>query len=131
MVLNADSPNLPTALLIETAAILARPGDRAVLGPSSDGGYYLLGLKTAHRRMFEDIAWSTGGVAAQTLERAREIGLEVHSLPVWYDVDDMEGLSRLHGELFGEDTARRSPNSYPPHFPGANRKADAPAVARP
>jgi hypothetical protein len=117
VVLNADSPTLPTALLIETAAVLARPGDRAVLGPSSDGGYYLLGLKTAHRRMFEDIAWSTGGVAAQTLERAREIGLEVHSLPVWYDVDDMEGLSRLHGELFGEDTARRSPSSYPPHFP--------------
>ncbi len=117
VVLNADSPNLPTALLIETAAILARPGERAVLGPSSDGGYYLLGLKTAHRRMFEDIAWSTGSVAAQTLERAREIGLEVHSLPVWYDVDDMEGLSRLHGELFDEDTSRRSPNSYPPHYP--------------
>ncbi len=101
VVLNADSPTLPTALLIETAAVLARPGDRAVLGPSTDGGYYLLGLKTAHRRMFEDIAWSTDSVAAQTLERAREIGLDVHSLPVWYDVDDMEGLSRLHGELSG------------------------------
>jgi glycosyltransferase A (GT-A) superfamily protein (DUF2064 family) len=59
VVLNADSPTLPTALLIETAAVLAQPGDRAVLGPSNDGGYYLLGLKTAHRRMFEDIAWST------------------------------------------------------------------------
>jgi hypothetical protein len=115
VVLNADSPTLPTALLIETAAVLARPGDRAVLGPSSDGGYYLLGLKIAHRRMFEDIAWSTGSVAAQTLERAREIGLEVHSLPVWYDVDDMEGLRRLHGELFGEDLARRPAGSYPPH----------------
>jgi hypothetical protein len=117
VVLNADSPTLPTALLIETAAVLARPGDRAVLGPSSDGGYYLLGLKTAHRRLFEDIAWSTESVAEQTLERAREIGLDVHSLPVWYDVDDMEGLSRLHGELFGEDPARRSPGSYPPHYP--------------
>ena len=67
VVLNSDSPTLPTALLIETAELLARPGDRAVLGPSSDGGYYLLGLKTAHRRMFEDIAWSTERVAAQTL----------------------------------------------------------------
>src|ERR1700740_507742 len=53
-VLNADSPPLPTSFLIETAAVLARPGDRAVLGPSADGGYYLLGLKTAHRRLFED-----------------------------------------------------------------------------
>ena len=43
VVLNSDSPTLPTALLIETAEALARPGERAVLGPSSDGGYYLLG----------------------------------------------------------------------------------------
>ena len=43
--------------------MLAQPGERAVLGPSTDGGYYLLGLKTAHRRLFEDIAWSTERVA--------------------------------------------------------------------
>jgi rSAM/selenodomain-associated transferase 1 len=99
VVLNSDSPTLPTALLVETAEVLARPGDRAVLGPSSDGGYYLLGLKAAHRHMFADIAWSTERVAQQTLERAREIGLEVHRLPVWYDVDDVEGLQRLRAEL--------------------------------
>ena len=99
VVLNSDSPTLPTAYLVETAAALARPGDRAVLGPSSDGGYYLLGLKTAHRHMFENIAWSTEQVAKQTLERAREIGLDVHRLPVWYDVDDIDGLRRLHAEL--------------------------------
>jgi len=99
VVLNADSPTLPTALLNETAELLARPGDRAVLGPSSDGGYYLLGLKAAHRRMFEDIAWSTEHVAEQTLERARQIDLDVHLLPVWYDVDDIETLRRLRAEL--------------------------------
>jgi hypothetical protein len=99
VVLNSDSPTLPTAYLVETAAALARPGDRAVLGPSSDGGYYLLGLKTAHRHMFENIAWSTEQVARQTLERAREIGLAVHRLPVWYDVDDVDGLRRLRAEL--------------------------------
>ena len=99
VVLNSDSPTLPTSLLIETAERLARPGDRAVLGPSSDGGYYLLGLKTAHRRMFENIDWSTERVAEQTLERAREIDLDVHMLPVWYDVDDVESLRMLHAEL--------------------------------
>jgi uncharacterized protein len=99
MVLNSDSPTLPTAFLVETAEALARPGDRAVLGPSSDGGYYLLGLKVAHRRLFEDIAWSTERVAEQTLQRAGEIGLEVHRLPVWYDVDDVESLRRLQSEL--------------------------------
>ena len=45
VVLNSDSPTLPTSLLVETAQVLARPGDRAVLGPANDGGYYLLGLK--------------------------------------------------------------------------------------
>ena len=99
VVLNSDSPTLPTAFLVETGGSLARPGERAVLGPSSDGGYYLLGLKTAHRRMFEDIAWSTERVAQQTLERAREIELDVHMLPVWYDVDDVDGLRRLGREL--------------------------------
>src|SRR6202161_4198732 len=77
VVLNADRPTLPTSLLVDTASILARPGDRAVIGPSTDGGYYLLGLKTAHRRLFEDITWSTDRVAAQTLERARELKLDV------------------------------------------------------
>jgi rSAM/selenodomain-associated transferase 1 len=101
VVLNADSPTLPTSLLVDTASILARPGDRAVIGPSTDGGYYLLGLKTAHRRLFEDIDWSTERVAAQTLQRAREIGLSVHVLPAWYDVDEVEALRQLHAELCG------------------------------
>jgi uncharacterized protein len=116
VVLNSDSPTLPTALLVETAEALARPGDRAVLGPSSDGGYYLLGLKTAHRRMFEDIAWSTERVAGQTLERAREIGLEVHKLPGWYDVDDIEGLRRLHAELCEPDGGSGRRGAHNPHY---------------
>jgi len=113
VVLNSDSPTLPTALLIDTAAALAEPGDRIVLGPSSDGGYYLLGLKAAHRRMFEDIDWSTERVAAQTLERAREIGLDVRTLPIWYDVDDVDGLRRLNAELRGDDRGRH--RGHAPH----------------
>lgn len=98
-VLNADSPTLPPAFLAEAAGVLAQPGDRAVLGPSTDGGYYLLGLKQRHARLFEDITWSTDVVAAQTLERAAEIGLPVHILPTWYDVDDAEALTTLRGEV--------------------------------
>jgi uncharacterized protein len=100
VVLNSDSPTLPTALLVETAEMLARPGDRAVLGPSTDGGYYLLGIEQAHRRLFDDIDWSTERVARQTLDRANEIGLDVHCLPAWYDVDDSQALRQLHAELF-------------------------------
>ena len=100
VVLNSDSPTLPTSLLVETARVLARPGDRAVLGPALDGGYYLLGLKAQHHRLFEDIAWSTERVAQQTLERAAELKLPVHILPTWYDVDDIAGLKMLRAELF-------------------------------
>ncbi|MEP9355392.1 TIGR04282 family arsenosugar biosynthesis glycosyltransferase [Xanthobacter sp. KR7-65] len=99
-VLNADSPTLPPALLAEMADMLARPGERAVLGPSTDGGYYVLGLKTPRWRLFEDIDWSTERVCRQTLARAAEIGLDVHLLPPWYDVDDASALRLLHGELF-------------------------------
>ena len=100
VVLNADSPTLPRSLLIETADALAQQGERIVLGPSNDGGYYLLGLKRQHPRLFQDIAWSTEHVVRQTLQRAAEIDLPVHVLPEWYDVDDVNGLRMLQTELF-------------------------------
>jgi rSAM/selenodomain-associated transferase 1 len=105
VVLNSDSPTLPAEYLIRTAALLAAPGDRAVLGPAEDGGYYLLGLKQAHAHMFAGIGWSSEHVAAQTRARAREIGLELVELPDWYDVDDAEALDRLIEEL-GRDEER-------------------------
>lgn len=111
--LNSDSPTLPTAYLVTAATLLAAPGDRAVLGPSVDGGYYLLGLKAPHRRLFEDIDWSTERVARQTLERAAEIGLPVHVLPSWYDVDDAEGLQALAREIIYAQPFRSSGHRPP------------------
>jgi uncharacterized protein len=98
---NADSPNLPTDFLVEAARALQRPGDRVVLGPAEDGGYYLIGLKFRHRRLFEDIAWSTESVLEQTLDRAAELGLDTVVLPRWYDVDDIDSLRRLTNEVLG------------------------------
>jgi len=96
---NSDSPTLPTALLVEAARVLAMPGDRVVLGPAEDGGYYLIGLKRPHRRLFEDIAWSTEHTFGQTLERTAELGLEALTLRCWYDVDDPESLRRLMADI--------------------------------
>jgi uncharacterized protein len=78
---------------------LSRAGDRMVLGGSDDGGYYLIGIKRLHHRLFEQIDWSTERVFEQTLERAREIGLTTELLPAWYDVDDAGTLERLRREL--------------------------------
>jgi hypothetical protein len=98
--IDSDSPTLPRALLTAAIAELSRPGERVVLGPADDGGYYLIGMRRAHRRLFEEIDWSTADVAAQTIARAREINLDVALLPAWYDVDDAQALRRLSVELF-------------------------------
>jgi uncharacterized protein len=113
VVLNSDSPTLPTALLVRTAVALAADGDRVVLGPADDGGYYLLGMKAAHAHLFADIAWSTDSVAQTTRIRAARLGLDVVELPAWYDVDDQVGLNRLLGEIGGD-----GPGSFNTVIPG-------------
>lgn len=97
--INSDSPTLPAKILTTAASLLAQDGDRVVLGPSQDGGYYLIGLKRPHRYLFERIAWSTADVLSHTIERAAEIDLPVELLPMWYDVDDAVTLRLLCEEL--------------------------------
>ncbi len=127
-VLNADSPTLPTSVLVELARRLAAPGDRCVLGAAEDGGYYALGVKQVHAGLFADIDWSTGRVAEQTRERARGLRLDLVELPVWYDVDDRAALDRLVSELSG---ARRSDGRVPyaaPATAACVRALDLPAL---
>jgi uncharacterized protein len=123
---NSDSPTLPTAFLAEAAEALRAPGDRVVIGPASDGGYYLIGLKEAHQRLFEDITWSTERVFPQTLERAASIGLEVVTLPRWYDVDDAASLGWLLREIL---TGERPPDCTRQGFAAPNTSAYLQALA--
>ncbi len=97
--IDSDSPTVPAAAFEETIAALKRPGDRIVLGPSDDGGYYLIGLKRAHAAPFAGISWSTAAVFAETMAAAEAAGIEVVVLPMWYDVDDAATLSVLTAEL--------------------------------
>jgi rSAM/selenodomain-associated transferase 1 len=101
LLVNADSPTMPPLLLAVALAALRAPGDRAVIGPATDGGYYLIGLKHPHARLFADIPWSTPGVMDATLARARELGLVVALLPPWYDVDDAQSLAVLVDDIDG------------------------------
>jgi len=101
--IDSDSPTVPGDAFAQAVDILSRPDDSVMLGPSDDGGYYLIGLKKAHRRLFERIDWSTDRVLEQTVAAANEINLPVHLLPTWYDVDDRATLSRLCQELFGNN----------------------------
>jgi uncharacterized protein len=101
--IDSDSPTVPAGNYAEAAGLLSATEDRVVLGPSDDGGYYLIGLKKPHRHLFERIDWSTERVLKQTIQRATEIGLEVKLLPAGYDVDDGAGLRRLCDELLGKN----------------------------
>ena len=107
LLVNGDSPTLPPRLLVQAIKNLREPGDRMVLGPASDGGYYLIGLKHPHKHLFTQIAWGTETVARSTCERAAEIGLATTLLPEWYDVDDIQTLRWLQDELAGRSTRFR------------------------
>jgi uncharacterized protein len=100
--IGSDSPTLPFHCWRDLSTFLKEPKDRMVIGPCRDGGYYALGLRTTHPRLFEDVAWNTDRVYVETVERAKEINLPGIALPAWYDVDDQISLSRLLSELFPE-----------------------------
>jgi rSAM/selenodomain-associated transferase 1 len=100
--IDSDSPTVPAAAFQQAVEVLAQPGDRVVLGPSDDGGYYLIGLKVAHAEPFDRITWSTGTVFEETVARCLEAELEVVTLPIWYDVDDAATLHLLNEELLND-----------------------------
>ena len=97
--IDSDSPTVPAENFAEAVEQLSTSEDRVVLGPSDDGGYYLIGVKKPHRQLFEQIDWSTERVLNQTIRRATEIEIEVKLLPMGYDVDDDASLRRLCNEL--------------------------------
>jgi hypothetical protein len=100
--INSDSPTVTADAFHQAVVALQGADNRIVLGPSDDGGYYLIGMRQAYRRLFEDIDWSTERVFTQTRDRARELTLNVHVLPNFYDIDDATALRRLCDELLEE-----------------------------
>jgi rSAM/selenodomain-associated transferase 1 len=106
--LDSDSPTLPTAYVRQAADVLTRAQADVVLGPTDDGGYYLIGVSRRHPTLFAGVPWSTSETCAATLARARDLGLSARLLPRWFDVDTPEDLSRLRADLAGCDTAPRT-----------------------
>jgi rSAM/selenodomain-associated transferase 1 len=100
--IDSDSPTVPLAYYLELLNVLKADPQAAVIGPTDDGGYYVLGVRRASPQLFESITWSTPQVFAQTLAAAERAGLRVHVLPRWHDVDDVTGLQFLTREFQGE-----------------------------
>lgn len=103
--LGSDHPTVPVERVREAFRRIEAGAD-LVLGPSRDGGYYLIALAAGALRpeLFEDVPWSTPEVLARTEERAVELGLAVERVEEEYDVDTPEDLDHLAAELSPESS---------------------------
>ncbi|MFN8544505.1 MAG: TIGR04282 family arsenosugar biosynthesis glycosyltransferase [Candidatus Binatia bacterium] len=107
--LGADTPGLPVRFLEEARVALGSAD--AVVGPTEDGGFYLLGLRRCPRGLLAGLPWSDRDTCARTLERLRARGLITVVLDSWFDIDRPEDLDRLRallgrGELAAPATCR-------------------------
>jgi len=93
--MGSDSPDLPEEVIIEAREALEIHD--AVIGPSLDGGYYLIGFKSNAflPKAFEGITWSTDAVFRETMARLKEAVRDVFILPPWNDVDTFDDLIGL------------------------------------
>jgi hypothetical protein len=95
ILLGSDIPDLPPRVIASAMRALERRA--AVIGPSSDGGYYLIGFQASAYRaaVFEGIAWGTPEVFTATCQRFAQAGVTPRRLPTWWDVDDDDDLAAL------------------------------------
>ncbi len=94
ILIGSDCPMMSHTLLRQAAADLE--DHDIVLGPAEDGGYYLIGMKSAHAELFRDLQYSTDHLLADTLDRAKAANLTVASLPTLSDIDYLEDLDKFH-----------------------------------
>ncbi len=97
VVMGMDTPHLGPSTL--TSAFAALDQADACIGPSEDGGYYLVGVREPQPALFIDIPWSTPAVRSTTLQRASQAGLRLRELQLEVDVDDGEDLKALQAIL--------------------------------
>ena len=115
LLVGSDSPTLPISYISKAFTLL--DSRDIVVGPSTDGGYYLIGFSATNIAMtvpfvFEEIAWSTADVFQQTVAHIRSLKVTFGLLPPWYDIDTAEDLAFLHAHisamrLAGETVASR------------------------
>ena len=94
---NSDSPHLPRSVLEEAFETLA--AHDVVVGPTYDGGYYLVGAKASHPTLFTGDGMGTSSALEKLLLRARALGLSVGFADAFYDIDVPDDVIRLAAEL--------------------------------
>lgn len=99
VLIGGDLPPVPLRYFAEAYNFLATSNRRVVLGPSRDGGYYLVGCNQPTPQIFEGMSWSQSLVLAQTLERLAALRVDFHLLPSWFDIDTPDDLRLLQSAL--------------------------------
>ncbi|MFN3479899.1 MAG: TIGR04282 family arsenosugar biosynthesis glycosyltransferase [Thermodesulfovibrionales bacterium] len=92
VLIGADSPDLPSEYISEAFSWL--DSFDLVIGPSKDGGYYLIGMKRPLDIIFRDIPWGGPEVLKRTISNIETQGLSHFLLPQWYDIDNLETLKK-------------------------------------
>ncbi len=93
LLIGVDSPDVPLSFIVDACNLLEYY--ELVIGPSEDGGYYLVGLSKPFKNLFyNDIRWGSSKVFLDTLRIAEKEQINYHILPVWYDIDNLEALTR-------------------------------------
>ncbi len=95
VIIGSDSPTLPAAYIEQAFA----SNRQLILGPSTDGGYYLIGMTKRFVDVLRGVDWGTEKVLEQTLAQVREQSVSLELLPIWYDVDRKEDLLFLKTHL--------------------------------
>lgn len=111
VIIGADTPTLPEEIIIEAFEQLTSQ-NQVVIGPATDGGYYLIGMSQLQPKLFENINWSSENVLTETLARAGEASLTISQLPAWDDIDSPHDLEKLKLEIKAEPALANNTGKY-------------------
>lgn len=95
ILIGSDLPVIPLSFFEQAYASLEEAETDVVLGPSADGGYYLVGMNRLISNIFEGIPWSSGDVLSRTIEKVASAGIKYRLLPIWSDIDTPQDLQHL------------------------------------
>jgi rSAM/selenodomain-associated transferase 1 len=98
-IIGSDSPDLPLSYILEAYRLLTTQQSDLVIGPSRDGGYYLLGMRRVWPQLFTSIDWGTPRVLRQSMDTADKAGIVAALLPEWYDIDTNDDLEKFQASL--------------------------------
>jgi uncharacterized protein len=95
ILIGSDLPPVPLDTLHEVFAYLSSSDKRVVLGPSQDGGYYLVGINQPMPEIFSGMTWSHSRVLAETIGKLARLDIDFHMAREWFDVDRIEDIQQL------------------------------------